>query len=87
MSNLSQIIRGIRRDAAALPTRQLRDQISGSLVPLEEAITRLDNTRPGAEMDYVIAVGDVMSEVLLIALYVRELTTRPVALMRENSLN
>jgi hypothetical protein len=80
MSNLGQIIRAIQHDAEDLDTESLKEEIIASLAETDEALTCLHNTRQGAvpEMDHLAAVGDVMSSVLVTAMYVRELTTRPV---------
>jgi hypothetical protein len=79
MTYLGQVVRQIRRDAAALPTDDLRTEIEISLHVLDAVIGDLHSVRPGAgNMEATIdASADVMAAALTIALYVRELTTRP----------
>jgi hypothetical protein len=79
MIYLGQVVREIRRDAAALPTGELRTEIQTSLDVLDTVIGHLQSIRPGAgNLEQTIdAAGDVMAAALTIALYVRELTTRP----------
>jgi hypothetical protein len=79
MTNLGQIIRDIQRDAAALPTDQLRTEIEISLHVQDAVIDHFRSIRPGAgNLEELIgATSDVIIAVLTTALYVRELTTRP----------
>ncbi len=79
MSSLGQIIRAIQCDAAALPTGELRDEIEVSLEVLDAAISQLHRVRPGIRGvdERITATGDVMIATLTVALYVRELATRP----------
>src|SRR6266567_7087250 len=79
VSSLGQIIRAIQHDAAALPTSELRDEIEVSLEVLDAAISQLHRVRPGIRGvdERITATGDVMIATLTVALYVRELTTRP----------
>jgi hypothetical protein len=79
MNQLSQLLGEIQREAAALPTGQLRTEIQVHLDVLTALIDNFRGIRPGAvspeEMDS--ARGDVFAAALITALYVRELTTRP----------
>ena len=79
MSSLGQIIRAIQQDAAALPTSELRDEIEVSLGVLDATISQLHCARPGIRGvdERITATGDVMIAALTVALYVRELATRP----------
>ena len=79
MSSLGQIIRAIQHDAAALPTGELRDEIEVSLGVLDATISQFHSARPGIRGvdERISATGDVMIAVLTVALYVRELATRP----------
>ena len=79
MSNLGQIIREIQREAAALPTAALRDEIEINLDVQDAAIRQFYDIRPSARSmdDLIVATSTVMISVLTTALYVRELTTRP----------
>src|SRR6266567_5879340 len=79
VSSLGQIIRVIQRDAAALPTTELRDEIEISLEVLDATISQFHRARPGIRGvdERITATGNVMVATLTVALYVRELTTRP----------
>ncbi len=79
VSSLGQIIRVIQRDAAALPTGELRDEIEVSLTVLDATISQFHRIRPGIRHvdERISATGDVMIATLTVALYVRELATRP----------
>src|SRR5256885_8084602 len=79
VSSLGQIIRVIRHDAAALPTSELRDEIEVSLGVLDATISQFHRVRPGIRGvdERITATGDVMIAALTVALYVRELATRP----------
>ena len=79
MSSLGQIIRAIQQDAAALPTSELRDEIEISLEVLDATISQFYCARPGIWCvdERITATGNVMVATLTVALYVRELTTRP----------
>jgi len=79
VSSLGQIIRAIQHDAAALPTGELRDEIEVSLEVLDATISQFHSIRPGIRHvdERISATGDVMIATLTVALYVRELTTRP----------
>ena len=79
MSSLGQIIRAIQHDAAALPTSELRDEIEISLEVLDATISQFHRARPGIRGvdERITATGNVMVATLTVALYVRELTTRP----------
>ena len=78
--NLGQIIREIQREAAALPTGKLRDEIEINLDVQDAAIDQYFAIRPGhgTAEDLIVASSAVMVSVLTTALYVRELATRPV---------
>jgi hypothetical protein len=80
MPTLGQIIREIQREAAALPTDTLRDEIEINLEVQDAAICQYFSIPPGgrAVEDLIIANSAVMVSVLTTALYVRELTARPV---------
>ena len=79
VSSLGQIIRAIQCDAAALPTGELRDEIEISLEVLDATISQFYRARPGIRgVDArITATGNVMVATLTVALYVRELATRP----------
>jgi hypothetical protein len=79
VTNLGQVIREIQREAATLPTGALRTEIEVSLDVLDVVVNHLHSFRPGAGTveELISATSDVMDAVLTIALYVRELTTRP----------
>jgi hypothetical protein len=79
MTNLGQIIRDIQRDAAALPTGELRTEVQISLEVMDAVIAHFSSIRPGAGSltELISATSDVIIAVLTTALYVRELSTRP----------
>ena len=79
VSSLGQIIRAIQHDAAALPTSELRDEIEISLEVLDATISQFHRARPGIRGvdERITATGNVMIATLTVALYVKELTTRP----------
>jgi hypothetical protein len=79
VSSLGQIIRVIQRDAAALPTGELRDEIEVSLGVLDATISQFYRARPGIRGvdERIRATGDVMIATLTVALYVQELAARP----------
>jgi hypothetical protein len=79
VSNLGQIIRATQRDAAALPTAALRDEIEICLKIQDAAINHFFSIRPraGNVDELIVATSTVMVSVLTTALYVHELTTRP----------
>jgi hypothetical protein len=79
VSSLGQIIRVIQHDAAALPTDELRDEIKISLEVLDATISQFHSIRPGVRHidERISATGNVMIATLTVALYVRELATRP----------
>ena len=89
MSSLGQIIRVIQRDAAALPTTELRDEIEISLGVLDATISQFYRIRPGIRHvdERISATSNVMIATLTVALYVRELTTRPADVTTVTSLN
>jgi hypothetical protein len=80
MAQLSQVITDIRHEAAAVPTGELRAHIQASLELLTEYIEQLQSIRPGAASldESNGAANDVLYAALFTALYVQELTTRPV---------
>jgi hypothetical protein len=79
MTDLGQIIREIRHDAAALPTGELRTEIQVSLDVLDAVIACFYSIRPGAGnlQELISTTSDAMIVALTTALYVRELATRP----------
>jgi hypothetical protein len=79
LASLGQIIREIQRDAAALSTAALREEIEINLDVQDAAIRQFYAIRPSTRTmdDLIVATGAVMISVLTTALYVRELTTRP----------
>jgi hypothetical protein len=79
MPDLGMLIRQVRREAAALPTDELRREIEIGLAIQDAAIGQyLAVIRPGAGVEEVmVATGTVLVSVLTTALYVRELTARP----------
>jgi hypothetical protein len=79
VSSLGQIIRAIQHDAAALPTSELRDEIEISFEVLDATISQFHSIRPGVRNvdERISATGNVMIATLTVALYVRELATRP----------
>ena len=80
MPTLGQLIREIQRDAAALPTSALRDEIEINLDVQDAAIDQYFGLRPGhgTAEDLIIANSAVMVSALTTALYVRELASRPL---------
>ena len=77
-TNLGRVITEIQRDAAGTSTPDLRSDIEVGLEVLDAAITDLHALRPGADvMERISATSDFMETVITIALYVRELATRP----------
>ena len=78
--NLGQLIREIQREAAALSTEQLRDEIEINLEVQDAAIDQYFAIRPGygTVEDLIIANSAAMVSALTTALYVRELASRPV---------
>lgn len=79
MPNLGQLIREIQREAAALTTATLRDEIAINLEVQDVAIRQLASIRPGtgSSADLLVAASAVWYSVLTTALYVAELATRP----------
>lgn len=77
-TNLGRVITEIQRDAADTSTPELRSDIGVGLEVLDAAIADLHGLRPGADvMERINAIADFMETVITIALYVRELATRP----------
>ncbi len=79
MPYLGQIVRDIQREAAALSTDALRDEIEVNLEVQDAVIRQLLSIRPGTgnATDLIVMTGAVWVSALTTALYVRELTTRP----------
>jgi hypothetical protein len=80
VSNLGPTIRDYQRAAAALSTDSLRTEIGFHLEVLDELIGELDCIDPatGDPSELWSATWDVNLEALLVSVYVRELTARPV---------
>jgi hypothetical protein len=90
MADLGQIIRQTQREAAALPTGKLREEIEINLDVQDAAICQFYAiARPGVGPEQlIVATSTVLVSVLTTALYVAELATRPVAQTRVvHSLN
>ena len=82
MTPLGRVITEIQRDAADTSTQDLRADIEVGLEVLDAAIVQLHALRPGADViERISANAEVMETVITIALYVRELATRPVDLI------
>ncbi len=82
MTPLGRVITEIQRDAADTSTQDLRADIEVGLEVLDAAIIQLHALRPGADViERISANAEVMETVITIALYVRELATRPVDLI------
>ena len=78
MTNLDRVITVIQREAADIPTPDLRSDIEVGLDVLDAAIGDLHALRPGADViERISATVDFMETVITIALYVRELAKRP----------
>jgi hypothetical protein len=79
MKSLSQIIREIQREAADLPTGDVRAHIQASLELLTEYTEVLQTVQPAAAGagDKADAANDVLYTALFTALYLQELVTRP----------
>ena len=77
MPNLGQIIREIQREAAALPTDALCDEIEINLDVQYPALDQYFRIMPGygTVEDPIIANSAVMASALTTALYVRVLTS------------
>ena len=82
MTPLSRVITQIQRDAADTATEDLRADIEIGFEVLDAAITQLNALRPGADViELISANAEVLETAFTIALYVRELVTRPVDLL------
>jgi predicted nucleic acid-binding protein len=81
MIELGQLMTEIQRDAAELPTGQLRKEIQVSLDVLAETIDTFHRIRPSAVSDeeMTTAIENMMCAALVVSLNVRELTTRPIS--------
>jgi hypothetical protein len=78
MTPLSRVINEIQREAAGVPTKDLRADIEIGFEVLDAAITQLHALRPGADViEQISANAEVLETAFTIALYVRELATRP----------
>ena len=72
MTNLDRVITEIQREAADIPTQDLRSDIQVGLDVLEAAISDLHALRPEADaIARISATADFMETVITIALYVR----------------
>ncbi len=80
MNDLSQLLGEIKRDAAALSTGELKAQLQVHVELLSEYADGIQNMLPDAmSTEEKISVTDCLFlSALFTALYVRELTTRPV---------
>lgn len=77
-TNLGRAITEIQRDAAGTSTPDLRSDIEIGLEVLNASINDLHALRPESDvMERISATADFMETVITIALYVRELATRP----------
>ena len=82
MTPLSRVITQIQRDAADTATHDLRADIEIGFEVLDAAITQLNALRPGADViELINANAEVLETAFTIALYVRELATRPADLI------
>jgi hypothetical protein len=78
VTNLDRVITEIQREAADIPTQDLRSDIQVGLDVLEAAISDLHALRPETDViARISATADFMETVITIALYVRELAKRP----------
>ena len=82
MPNLGQLVREIQREAAALSTDALRYEVEINLDVQDAALDQYFAIRPGhgTVEDLIIANSAAMVCALTTALYVRELTSRPITL-------
>jgi hypothetical protein len=84
MSCMCQDIEQIQRETAVMPTHELRHAIYHSLDLMDMALESMryqcsSNPADGsAEVQAQAACASVLMHTLLVALYVRELTKRPV---------
>lgn len=76
---LGQFMKETQRDAAELPTGQLRAEIQVGVDVLTEAIDHFRRICPGAasEEEMAAATENMMGAALVVSLYVQELTRRP----------
>jgi hypothetical protein len=82
MTPLSRVITEIQREAADIPTQDLRADIEVGFEVLDAAITQLHALRPGIDViEQISANAEVLETAFTIALYVRELGKRPVDLI------
>jgi hypothetical protein len=80
VNQLSRLLGQIQRDAAALPTGELKAQLQVHVELLSEYADSVLNMTPDAESneEMISATDHLFLSALFTALYVRELTTRPV---------
>ena len=80
MNDLRQLLDEIRRDAAAMSTGELKAQLQVHVELLSEYADSVQNLPPAAaRTEEMISVTDCLFlSALFTALYVRELTTRPI---------
>ena len=79
MNDLSQLVDEIQRDAAAMPTGELKAQLQVHVELLSEYADSVQNMPPDAASteEMISATDCLFLSALFTALYVRELTTRP----------
>ena len=79
MKQLRELLAMIQEDAAALPGGQLKREIQINLEILAEYVADVQKMQPGAATeDKISATDNLLVAALVTALYVRELTTRPM---------
>ena len=78
MTNLGRVITEIQRQAAESSTEDLRADIEVGCEVLDAAITQLHALRPWAGVnERISANSEVMETVITLALFLRELVSRP----------
>lgn len=79
VKQLRELLAMIQEDAAALPRGELKKEIQINLEILAEYLADVQTMRPDAATeDKISATDNLLVAALVTALYVRELTTRPV---------
>jgi hypothetical protein len=79
VKQLLELLAMIQEDAASLPGGQLKTEIQVCLDILSEYLADVQKLRPDAATEEKISATDnLLVAALVTALYVRELTTRPV---------
>jgi hypothetical protein len=79
MNQFRQLLAMIQEDAASLPRGELKKEIQVNLEILSEYLADIQKMRPDAAMeDKISATDNLLVAALVTALYVRELTTRPM---------